>query len=138
MRTYVLSAMFFIAYSSLVKTGGSITSPFYSQTVNKSEKKNVFDVTVHRLSGDRVVISWHVDEESDQSRFEVMRRQRGGIFTSLASVEAKSRDHNLTDYSFVDINSFADSSFYCVKETSASNVVFFSTTRGIEGIAKDR
>jgi hypothetical protein len=138
MRTCVLSAMFFIAYSSLVKTGVSITSPFYSQTVNKSEKKNVFDVTVHRLSGDRVVISWHADEESDQSRFEVMRRQRGGIFTSLASVEAKSRDHNLTDYSFVDINSFADSSFYCVKETSASNVVFFSTTRGIEGIAKDR
>jgi hypothetical protein len=53
-------------------------------------------------------------------------------------VEAKSRDYNLNDYSFVDINNFADSSFYCVKEISAANVVFFSTWKGIEGIARER
>jgi hypothetical protein len=133
MRTYVLTAMFFIACSSFVKPAGHPTS-----FVDKGSKKNVFDVTVHRLSGDRVMISWHADGESGQSRFEVMRRHGRGIFTSLSSVEAKSRDYSLNDYSFVDINSFADSSFYCVKEISAANVVFFSTAKGIEGIARER
>ena len=138
MRTYVLTAMFFIACSSFVKPAGCPTSSLYFQIVDKGSKKNVFDVTVHRLSGDRVMISWHADGESGQSRFEVMRRHGRGIFTSLSSVEAKSRDYNLNDYSFVDINNFADSSFYCVKEISAANVVFFSTAKGIEGIARER
>lgn len=105
---------------------------------NRTLNPNMFDVTVHRLSGDRVMISWHADAESRQTRFEVMRKHGPGIFSTLGIVEPKLREDNSADYSFVDINAFADSSFYCVKKTDSEGVVFFSMSRGIEGVGKER
>jgi hypothetical protein len=138
MRTYVFTAVFFLASSSFINGNNVFNDRFYSENIHRSRGNNVFDVTVHRLSGERVMISWHTDGEPVQSRFEVMRKHGIGIFTSLGVVEPGSTEDNLGDFSFIDVNHFADSSFYCVKETAADSVVFFSVTKGIEGIGKER
>jgi hypothetical protein len=106
---------------------------------NYNSGKSIFDFTVHRLSGDRVMISWHTEGEPGQIRFEVMRKHGKGIpFSSLGSVEPKSKEDNSADYSFIDVNKFSDSTFYCLKKTDLDSVVFYSITKGIEGAGKER
>ena len=96
----------------------------------------MFDVTVHRLSGDRVMISWHASGEAAQTRFEVMRKHGTEVFTSIGVVEPRTIQDNTADYSFIDTNSFEDSSYYCVKKTEPDSVVFFSIARGIAGVER--
>jgi hypothetical protein len=138
MRTYVFAAVCLLASSSFINGSNPFSYFSYSENDNRTRRNNVFDLTVHRLSGDRVMITWHADGESVESQFEVMRKHGVGIFTSLGVVEPGSMEDNLGDFSFIDVNRFADSSFYCVKETAADSVVFFSVTKGIEGIGKER
>jgi len=84
------------------------------------------------------MISWHAEAEAPQTRFEVMRQHGQEIFSSLGIVEPKLRKDNSADYSFIDVNAFTDSSYYCVKKTEPDSIVFFSITKGIEGVGKRR
>jgi hypothetical protein len=125
MRSYLLTATIFFACSS-----------FLSDVSMKS--KNIFDFTVHRLSSDRVFISWHTEGESEVI-YEVLRRhKKTEQLESLGVVQPKSVENNSAEYSFVDINNFSDSSYYCLKKTNADSIVFYSITKGIEGVGKDR
>jgi hypothetical protein len=99
----------------------------------------IADFHVRRLSGDRVMISWHTDDVSNTAKIEVMRKHEKGIpFVSLGIVEPRSKDGNSADYSFIDLNNFMDTTYYCLKKTSADSVVFFSISKGVEGIGKER
>ena len=138
MRTYFVTGMICLACSSFsinVSPKGYVPE---SAVVKRVGKPNVFELTVHRLSGNRVVVSWHSEGEAAQARFEVMRKHGNGIYSSLGFVEPKLREDNSADYSFVDVNAFEDSSFYCVKKTDPDGVIFFSLSRGIEGVGKER
>jgi hypothetical protein len=125
MRSYLSTAAIFFACSS-----------FLSDVSVRN--KNISDFTVHRLSNDRVFISWHSEGES-QVIYEVLRRhKKTEQLESLGVVQPKSVENNSAEYSFVDINTFSDSSYYCLKKTNADSIVFYSITKGIEGVGKDR
>ena len=101
--------------------------------------KNIFDFAIHRLSNERVFISWHTANEPGQVIYEVLRRHtKREVFVSLGVVPPNSREDSTADYSFTDINSFPDSSYYCLKKTNADSVIFYSITKGIEGTAEER
>ncbi|MGZ3846191.1 MAG: hypothetical protein ACXVBH_09045 [Flavisolibacter sp.] len=138
MRTYLLTGIICLACSSFSEGTDWNGNLLACKVSNRTLNPNMFDVTVHRLSGERVMISWHTEAASQQTRFEVMRKHGPEIFSSLGIVEPKLREDNSADYAFVDINSFGDSSFYCVKKTDSDGVVFFSMSRGIEGVARER
>jgi hypothetical protein len=125
MRSYLLTTAIFFACSS-----------FLSDVSVRN--KNISDFTVHRLSNDRVFISWHSEGES-QVIYEVLRRhKKTEQLESLGVVQPKSVENDSAEYSFVDINTFSDSSYYCLKKTNADSIIFYSITKGIEGVAKDR
>ena len=140
MRALLLTGIIFFACSSF------LSDSYYGYQKPNSEDfnfdkpvKNVFDFTVQRLSGDRVMVSWHTEGEMQQARFEVMRKhEKGKPFASLGIVEPRSREDNSADYSFIDVNVFQDSTFYCLKKTDTDSVVFFSVTRGVGGVGKER
>ena len=137
MRTYLLTSIICLACSSFsLNTTMSIGA--HGGVGLRLSKLNVFELTVHRLSGNRVMISWHCETEFSQSRFEVMRKHGTEIYSSLGVVEPKLVEDNSADYSFVDVNVFEDSSFYCVKKTGPDGVVFFSLSRGVEGVGRER
>jgi len=139
MRSLLLTGIIFLGCSSFLNDGYSLYSKTESGIYPAKASNNFFDFTAHRLSGDRVVISWHTENESEQVHFEVMRKHGKNVpFSSLGSVVPKSTEDKSADYSFVDINTFSDSSFYCLKKTDADSIVFFSATKGVEGIGKDR
>jgi hypothetical protein len=139
MRSLVLTWIIFVGYGPFLNDS-HLTSPRNEyHTCLKKSAKNIFDFTVHRLSGQRVIISWHTQGESDPVRFEVLRKHSNTVpFNSLGEVFPKLKEDNSADYSFVDVNSFSDSSFYCLKKTSSDGVIFFSITKGVEGIGKER
>lgn len=137
MRSHLLKGIVFISCSSFLSASLPVTQKSDSDIFNSG--KNIFDFTVHRLSGERVMISWHTQGEPEQIKFEVMRKHGRGIpFASLGIVEAKSKENNSADYSFIDINNFPDSTFYCLKKTDLDSVVFYSITKGIDGAGKER
>jgi hypothetical protein len=99
----------------------------------------IFDFTVHRLSGGRVYISWRVEDESPQIIYEVMRMpKKMSWFVSLGIVQPSHQENNSSDYSFIDLNNFSDSSYYRLKKTNTDSVIFYSMTKGVAGIAKNR
>ena len=137
MRSHLLRGMMFISCSAFLSAGFPVNQE--SRIDSSNPVKSIFDFTIHRLSGHRVMISWHTQGEPEQVKFEIMRKHGRGIaFSSLGIVEARSKEDNTADYSFIDINNFSDSTFYCLKKTDLDSVVFYSITRGIEGAGKDR
>jgi hypothetical protein len=137
MRTHLLTGIICLACSSFMNSDNSILLGSGAPG-DKTIRQNVFNLTVHRLSGERVIVSWHYEGEPLQTRFELMRKHGPDMFYSLGTVEPKLREDNSADYSFIDSNDFADSTFYCVKKTGPDSVVFFSITRGVEGVGKER
>jgi hypothetical protein len=106
--------------------------------IEKSPKK-ILDFNVHRFSGEKVFLSWHTEADSPQIVYEVLRKHKKlSQFVSLGVVEPKSVDGNACDYSFIDANSYSDSSYYCLKKTTPDSVIFFSITKGVEGIRRNR
>jgi hypothetical protein len=106
--------------------------------IAKSPKK-ILDFNVHRFSGEKVFLSWHTEGDSPQIVYEVLRKHKKlSQFVSLGVVEPKSVEGNACDYSFIDVNSFSDSSYYCLKKTTPDSVIFFSITKGVEGIGRNR
>ena len=138
MRTYLLGGIICLACSSFSANSDLCAGAHRSKIGKLALKQNVFELTVHRLSGNRVIISWHCENETAQSRFEVMRKHGTEIYSSLGIVEPRLAENNSSDFSFVDINTFEDSSFYCVKKTDPGGVVFFSLSRGVEGVGSER
>ena len=106
---------------------------------NTNPPKKIVDFNVHRFSGEKVFLSWHTEEDSKQIVYEVLRKhERLSQFVSLGIIQPKEIDDNSADYSFIDVNSFEDSSYYCLKRTTQDSVVFFSITKGVEGITMNR
>ncbi len=100
---------------------------------------NTSDFNVRRLSGERVMVSWHTEAESQPVRFEVMRKHdKTKPFVSLGTVDPKTKENNSADYSFIDFNNFSDTTFYCLKKTNADSVIFYSISKSVEGVGKDR
>ena len=135
MRLRLLSAVAFLICSSFLSDRNfKITS-----ALSTEGKKNIFDFSIHRLSNERVFISWHTSGDTREVIYEVMRRHsKREMFISLGIVNPVSIENNTADYSFTDINNFSDSSFYCLKKTNEDSVIFYSITKGIEGIAKEQ
>lgn len=116
-----------------------LTAKIPSGPNNILSTQRLVDFRVLRMSGGRVLITWHTERESANVSFEVMRKHgRGTPYVSLGIVQPKSGNINSADYSFIDINEFADSSFYRVKKTNADDVVFYSLAKGIEGLGRER
>src|SRR5689334_7076031 len=93
--------------------------------------RGIVDFKVQRISGGRVFLSWHTEDEKEGVSYEVMRKHgKGTPYISLGAVEPKSKDSSWADYSFIDVNEFNDSSFYCLKKTNAEDVVFYSLPKG--------
>ena len=135
MRSLILSAVMLLACSSFLNV--------YWVTKNlktaEAKSKNILDLTVRRLSGERVMLAWHTEGDNYKAIYEVLRKHKArDQFISLGVASPESKQDNTADYSFVDTNDFADSSFYCLKKTNADSVVFYSVTKGVEGVGKER
>lgn len=101
--------------------------------------KNIFDLTVRRLSGERVIIAWHTESDAPGIMYEVMRRHnKREPFQSVGTASPEAKQDNTADYSFVDVNNFTDSSYYCLKKTNIDSVIFYSIAKGVEGVGKER
>jgi hypothetical protein len=139
MRSCILTAVLFLTCSSFIlkftATGSLLDS---TKSVPAGFLKRIPDFTVHRLSGEKVFLSWHTEGDSKQMVYEVLRKQKQlSQFVSLGVVQPK-EDGNGGDYSFVDVNNYSDSSYYCLKKTTSENVIFYSRTKGVEGVGKNR
>lgn len=130
MHAHILLTLSFFAFSSFLDD---------SQQRHSRATKNTFDFTVHRLSNERVFVSWHTTDDPKYITYELLRKHtKRDSFVSVAVVAAKSFESNTADYSFTDTNSFPDSSYYCLKKINTDSVIFYSLTKGIEGTAKQR
>lgn len=104
-----------------------------------SVNRNVFDLSAKRLSGSRVLVSWHTSGETAPVQFEVMRTfSRKTGCRSIAVVRPlDSTGSVIADYRFVDAsNESSDTSFYCLKKTRADGVVFYSVVLRVPGVRK--
>lgn len=140
MRSHYFMAVLFLTCSSFVLENTVTPSSIESKKflIPKSPKK-ILDFNVHRFSGEKVFLSWHTEGDSPQVVYEVLRKQKKlSQFVSLGIVEPKSAEGNACDYSFTDANSYSDSSYYCLKKTTSDSVVFFSVTKGVAGVGKNR
>jgi hypothetical protein len=139
MRSYLFIAVLFFTCTSFLNDYSNYTKCISPDVSSLKTGMTIFDFTLHRLSGERVIISWHTEGEQEQVRFEVMRvHGKGQPYISLGVVEPKSKEENSFAYAFIDINNFRDSSYYCLKKTNADSVVFYSLTKGVEGVGKER
>lgn len=134
MRSLLVSAAIFFLCSSFLNDLFNKTEAPKNQT-----SKNIFDLAVRRLSGERVIVAWHTEGDLHKVSYEVLRKHKvRDQFISLGVASPELKQDNSADYSFVDTNDFADSSFYCLKKTNADSIIFYSITRGVEGVRKER
>jgi hypothetical protein len=129
-------AVLFLTCSSflLEQTVSHTTQPNKSLT-----GKKFFDFNVRRFSGEKVFLSWHTEDDSPQIVYEVLRKHKKlSQFVSLGVIKPKSLDGNVADYSFIDVNNYTDSSFYCLKKTAPDSVIFYSITKAVEGTGRSR
>jgi len=128
MRSHLLTTVVFIICTSFVLNTGKPHSSM-----------NVLDFNVHRLRGEKVFLSWHTEGETQQVVYEVLRKHKFlSQFVSLGVVQPKFQNDNTADYSFTDVNNYSDSSYYCLKKTNSDSVIFYSITKGVEGVWNDR
>jgi hypothetical protein len=133
MRPFLFTAAFFIICTSF------LTDIEINSKALNNFRWNTVDITVQRLSGARVLIAWHTQGEGDQVRYEVMRKHgRNTQFISLGIVQPRSKEDGFADYAFIDSNDYVDSSYYCLKKTTVDDVVFYSLTKSVEGVEKER
>ena len=60
--------------------------------------KGIVGFKVQRMSGARVLMSWHTENEQEGISYEVMRKHgRGTPYVSLGVVQPKSREGNSAD-----------------------------------------
>lgn len=120
------------------------SSFFWKPSLTKShfhQSATIFDFFVQRLSGERVLISWHTQNESPGVRFEVMRQDRRAsqyFSVDVVNPNKQSGPASIADYAYIDSNNNADSSFYRIKKKTEDGVVFFSIPKGVEGLGKHR
>jgi len=139
MRSYLLTSLVLFTCASFFTASTVHVKSNYSDAKLLYRNKIFVDFTVHRLSGERVFVSWHTEGEPEQVIYEVMRRHtRTEGYISLGVVSAKTKEGNTADYAFIDSNDFADSSYYCLKKTNVDGVIFYSMAKGVEGVARER
>lgn len=139
MRSHLFIAALFIMYPYLSGKANNMPLKFGCAGINPLQEANtITDFSIQRLSNARVLIIWHTKEENEGVSYEVMRKHgRNTQYISLGEVQPKSREEGLVEYSFIDSNDYADSSFYCLKKT-ADDVVFYSLAKGVEGVERER
>lgn len=140
MRSHYLTAVLFFTCSSFVleNTVTHSSTEGKELLIAKSPEK-VLDFNVQRFSGEKVFISWHTEDDSPQIVYEVLRKHKMfSQFVSLGIVRPKSEDGSAAHYSFIDDNSYSDSSYYCLKKTTPDSVVFYSITKGVAGVGRNR
>jgi hypothetical protein len=134
-----MAVLFLTCSSFVLENTVTLSSIEGKKSVIPKSPKRILDFNVHRFSGEKVFLSWHTEGDSPQIVYEVLRKHKKfSQFVSLGVVEPKSVDGNACDYSFIDVNSYSDSSYYCLKKTTLDSVIFFSITKGVEGIGRDR
>jgi hypothetical protein len=140
MRSHFVTGIFFYGFSFFWNVPNSVQSKFLSENTSSfSSDYNVSEFNVRRLSGERVIISWHTESELHPVRFEVMRKhEKMKPFVSIGIVEPKTTENNSADYSFIDLNNFADSTLYCLKKITDDRVIFYSASKGVPGKSRDR
>jgi hypothetical protein len=140
MRSHYLTAVLFFTCSSFVleNTVTHSSTEGKELLIAKSPEK-VLDFNVKRFSGEKVFISWHTEDDSPQIVYEVLRKhEMFSQFVSLGIVRPKSEDGPAAHYAFIDDNSYSDSSYYCLKKTNPDSVVFYSITKGVAGVGRNR
>jgi hypothetical protein len=139
MRSYTLTAVLFLSCSSFIlKFTATPLLLDNDESIAALFSKRILDFNVHRFSGEKVFLSWHREGDSGQMVYEVLRKHKQlSQFVSLGVAQPKG-DGNGEDYSFVDVNDYADSSYYCLKKTTSDSAVFYSITKGVEGVGKNR
>jgi hypothetical protein len=140
MRLHLIKAVLFLSCSSFVLENTAIQSSAEDKELLITDSpEKVIDFNVLRFSGEKVFLSWHTEGDSPQIVYEVLRKHNKlSQFVSLGNVQPKSEDGNSADYSLVDVNSYSDSSYYCLKKTSPDSVVFYSITKGVAGVGRNR
>ena len=140
MRTHLFTGVILCAFSFFLSDNYSVQSKFITGNSGQARSGNgISDFNVLRLSGERVMISWHTEDELQPVRFEVMRKHdKSKPFVSLGTVEPRSKEGNSATYSFIDLNNFPDTTFYCLKKTKADSVIFYSISKPVEGVGKER
>ena len=131
--------------SFLIAATITITTSCYNQFSASIQKTNspgpgivseVMDFEAKRLSGARVLVSWHAQPGQVQNDFLVMRRLgSSGILEKVGTVKPK-RTGTLNDYTITDLNECEDSSFYSLMQVDGKGVKYFSQFKGVKGVRK--
>jgi hypothetical protein len=130
MKSFLFSATILVISSCQNQFSKNLekTNPAESTVVSE-----VMDFQAKRLSGSRVILSWHVKPNQSQNDFLVMRKSGiGGIFEKVGIVKPK-QSNSVNDYVVTDFNESADSSFYSILQVDGKGVKYFSKAKGVEG-----
>jgi hypothetical protein len=89
----------------------------------------IVDLNVHRLSGNRVLVSWHTQSEENSKGFFIERKKQDEIaFAPIGFVGSRSmgKDSTITDYSFTDQGGAAGACTYRIRQRDASGVNYYT------------
>jgi hypothetical protein len=92
----------------------------------------IVDLTVHRLSGNRAIVSWHTQSEQKSKGFFIERKKQDEIvFTPIGFVSSKSTaaKEAIMDYSFTDEDGAAGTSTYRIKQQDASGINYYTLSK---------
>lgn len=140
MRSHLLTAILFFTCSSfLLKDNTQSQSKTNERLLALYSSRNAFDFSVHRVSGKKVILSWHTQDEEKGVVYEVLRKPAELTqFISLGKVKPKYENGSWADYVFIDANDYTSTSYYCLKKTNADSVIFYSVTKKVVGVAVSR
>jgi hypothetical protein len=129
MKSFFISAICLFGASCQNQFSASIQQT----NTNQAVVSDVLDFQAKRLSGSRVILSWHAEPGKSQNDFLVMRKSgNSGLFEKVAVVKPKPSG-SVIDYVLTDINDCPDSSFYSILQVDGKGVKYFSLARGVKG-----
>lgn len=143
MKSLFLVATLLIAGQSLLAQKDSVLPNFLLPKLKmKSDGHqtiapvSILDFKVQRLSKNRVLISWHTEQEQKGGDFGVQRRlDDEGLFKDIGIIQSKSNgDSTLVfDYTFTDVNGFNGRSYYRIKQKNNSGSSFYTPIKTLSG-----
>ena len=106
----------------------------HAEKVQDVPFSSVIDFRVQRLSGSRVMLSWHAITGQSGLRFEVFRKiGRDGSYNRIGVVRPDAGSRDIMDYSLTDQNNASDSSYYSIRQVDETGVQYHSLAKGVEG-----
>lgn len=74
----------------------------------------------------QIHLSWSTASENNSSHFEIEKQMNNGQFVNIGTVMAKNQSTKISNYSFIDFNSFETNSIYRIKQVDLNGTFSYS------------